>query len=37
MAVRHRRGDVAEGLREQCKMAGPEASELGAIEKHSVP
>ena len=37
MAARHRKGDVAEGLREQRRMAGLAASELGAKEKHSVP
>ena len=29
--------DVVEGLREQRRMAGVAASELGAKEKHSVP
>ena len=37
MAARHRRGDVVEGFREQHRMVGVAASELGAKEKHSVP
>ena len=37
VAARRRRMDVAEGLREQRKMAGVVASELGAKEKHRVP